>query len=387
MRLLLRQCTVFFALMFCVNEGAAQWTGDSLAELHVRKGIDFVYNIEFDSARAHFRTVIRLHPNHPSGYFFLAMVEWWRILLDIDNKAHDEKFYRMLDGVIAMCDKRLKQNANDVTALFFKGGSLGFRGRLRANRGEWLKAANDGRRALPIVQRAFQLEPNNYDVLLGMGIYNYYAAVIPEHYPVVKPLMVFFPPGDKMKGISQLHQAQEKALYADIETQYFLVSLYYSYEKEYSQALSLALDLHKRFPNNPVFQRYVGRCYLTLNMWEEMYSVWNNVLLRVQKRQYGYDARAEREAQYYIALYKMNVGDYEEALKHFYRCDELSRTLDKDGPSGFMVLTNLKIGHIYDMQEKRHYAIKQYDKVLQWKEYQDSHKQARQYKKTPYGKF
>jgi hypothetical protein len=315
------------------------------------------------------------------------MVEWWNILIDMDNESNDEKFYRMLDKVIHLCDERLDENENDVVALFFKGGSLGFQGRLRANREDWLKAANDGREALPIVQRAYKLEPLNYDVLLGIGIYNYYAAVIPEMYPVVKPLMMFFPAGNKEQGIAQLREASAKARYANIEAKYFLMNLLYNNEKQYSEALLLAHDLHKQFPHNSIFHRYLGRCFASLSMWQEMYDTWNDILKRCQKGQKGYTAAAEREAQYYVALALMNQGNYDEALQHFYRCDELSRTLDKDGPSGFMIMANLKVGMIYDIQSKRQYAIQQYDKVLQWKEYQDSHKLAEEYKKTPFRKF
>jgi tetratricopeptide (TPR) repeat protein len=373
--------------IFITYRADAQWLNDSVSEVHVRRGIDFVYNFDFDSARAHFKEVVRLQPKHPAGHFFLAMVEWWNILIDIDNESSDERFYRMLDKVISICDERLDENEDDVVALFFKGGSLGFQGRLRANREDWLKAANDGREALPIVQQAYKLEPYNYDVLLGIGIYNYYAAVIPEMYPVVKPLMIFFPSGDKEKGIAQLRQASMKAQYANIEAKYFLMNLLYNNEKLYAEALPLALELRNQYPNNTLFHRYAGRCYASLSMWQEMYDAWNDVLQSCQKGQRGYNSLAEREAQYFIGLYQMNQGSYSEALKHFYRCDELSRTLDRDRQSGFMVMANLKIGMIYDKQMKRQYALQQYDKVLRWKEYQDSHKQAEQYKKTPFGRF
>ncbi|MCK7516648.1 MAG: hypothetical protein MZV64_02440 [Ignavibacteriales bacterium] len=95
----------------------------------------------------------------------------------------------------------------DVDALFFKGGSIGFRGRLRAFRESWLKAADDGREALPIVEQASILDPGNLDVQLGFGIYNYYADVIPNQYPLLKPhMMIFFPDGNREKGIEQLSQ-------------------------------------------------------------------------------------------------------------------------------------------------------------------------------------
>lgn len=362
----------------------AQWVGDSLFDACTRKGIDYVYNLDFDNSRKEFQRLVTMKPDHPAGHFFLAMVEWWRILMDIDNTAHDGGFYSMLDKVIRVCDRRLDNDENDITALFFKGGSIGFRGRLRAHRDEWLKAANDGRLALPIVKRAYALEPNNYDVLLGIGIYHYYAEVIPEQYPFVKPVMILFPKGDKAKGIEQLHVAAEKAKYADIEASYFLVQLYHNYEKQYNLALPLAQQLHRRFPNNPVFHKYLGRSYAALGLWTEMKQVFDELLMRTRKQQYGYTLSAEREAEYYQGLYDMAFNQFDSALQHFLRCDELSRGLDTDGPSGFMTMANLKIGMIFDLQAKRDIAVQQYKKVLEFDDYMDSRNTADKYLKKPY---
>jgi tetratricopeptide (TPR) repeat protein len=371
-------------LLLVTSVTNSQWVTDSLFDTHTRRGVDYVYNLEFDKAQHEFQQLVNLKADHPAGHFFLAMVEWWRILMDIDNTANDDRFYSMLEDVIRLCDERLDKDENDVTALFFKGGSIGFRGRLRAHRDQWLRAANDGRLALPIVQRAYKLEPENYDVLLGMGIYNYYAEIIPEQYPFVKPVMLFFPKGDKQKGISQLHAATEKARYADIEASYFLLQLYHNYEKQHTMALPLAQKLHQKFPNNPIFHRYLGRTYAALGLWADMKKTFDEVFSRSRSNQTGYGLSAEREAEYYSGLYDMTFNQFDAALVHFFRCDELSRKLDKDGPSGFMTMANLKIGMIFDLQKKRDIAIEQYQKVLKMDDYMDSRKTAAEYLKQPY---
>ena len=81
------------------------------------------------------------------------------------------------------------------------------------------------------------MDPHNSDILLGTGIYNYYAEVIPNEYPFVKPLLLFIPSGDKKKGIEQLRLAAARARYASIETSYFLMQICYSYERDYPKAL------------------------------------------------------------------------------------------------------------------------------------------------------
>ncbi len=371
------------------HESTAQWLTDPNFDLHTKQGIDLVYNLKFERAEQEFQHLVAAYPQHPAGYFFIAMVDWWRILMDIDNESLDDRFIAKLDVVIDKCDSILDVNPDDVTALFFKGGSFGFRGRLRANRGSWVKAANDGRLALPIVQRAYKIAPGNFDILLGIGIYNYYAEAIPEQYPIVKPLMVFFPTGDKKKGVEQLALAAANAKYAATEAGYFLLQLNYTHEKQFDKALEISQKLFTRFPNNVVFHRYVGRCLVSLGQWEKARATFDNILSRCGNpglAMVGYSESAKREALYYLGVYAMNAGKYNEALQDFYRCDEVSRELDKNGESGFMVMANLRIGFMYDLRSNRSLAVQQYRKVLAMKKFENSHDQADQYLKSRYVK-
>lgn len=362
-----------------------QWIPDSAADVYTQRGVDFIYSLQFDSAKTEFQKVIKQYPDHPSGHFFLAMIEWWRIIVNPENTSNDNYFYSLLEKVIFLCDKILASNTNDLTALFFKGGAIGFRGRLRVHREQWLYAANDGRLAIPIVHQAYKLEPTNTDVLLGMGIYNYYRDVIPEEYPIVKPFVILFPKGDKMLGVQQLKQAAEKARYANYEATYFLIQILFNYEKKYSQALPLALKLYRKFPKNPIFHRYIGRLYGSLGKWNEMKNIFSEVLENYSKNYLGYNESAVREAHYYLGNYYFTFGNYDSSLQHLYKCDELSRLLDTENQSGFMVMTNLKIGMIYDLQLKRDLALKQYNKVLKMTVYDGLREQAKQYIKKSYG--
>jgi tetratricopeptide (TPR) repeat protein len=366
------------------SEARAQWITDPAYETHAQRGISAVYNLEFAKAETEFQYLTAHYPRHPSGKFFLAMVDWSRIVLDIDNESLDERFIAKLDDVIDMCDDMLDKDENDVAALFFKGGALGFRGRLYAHRGSWMKAANDGRQALPIVQRAYKIAPDNYDILLGIGIYNYYAEVIPEQYPVVKPLMVFFPSGDKQKGIRQLIQAGLHARYAGTEADYFLLQLYYSYEKQYDKGIEIGRRLLDRYPKNVMMHRYLGRCFVSMSNWPETRNVFTDILDRCNKNYVGYGGNCKREAAYYLGVSEMNLGLLADALKNFYQCDELCRSLDVKKETGFMSLANLKIGMIYDMQSRRQDAIGQYQKVLKMKKYENTHDLAEHYLEAPY---
>jgi hypothetical protein len=355
------------------------------ADQAARTGVRHIYNLEFDSARVEFQKVVTAYPKHPVGYFLDAMVDWWQIVTDPRVKKYDAQFLSKIDRVIAVCDEILETNPNDIVGLFFKGGIIGFRGRYRVTRDEWLKAAADGKEAFDIVMKCANIAPGNKDVLLGTGIYHYFAEAIPERYPYLKPALAFFPPGDKRLGIEELRVAGKQARYANTEAKVVLLQLFYGFERNYVEALAIAEDLVREFPKNSFFKAYLGRCYVQTGNYEKMEATWREVLIACIERKTGYDYLTAREAMYYIGVALMNRGKLDDALMYFYKCDEFCRKLD-DKPSGWMIMLNSRIGNIYDLQGKRDLAVAQYNKVLSWNDYYDSHKYAKQFLQRPYGK-
>jgi tetratricopeptide (TPR) repeat protein len=202
----------------------------------------------------------------------------------------------------------------------------------------------------------------------------------------VKPLLFFIPAGDKKKGMEQLAIAAQKGRYASVEATYFLLQIEYFYERRYDRVLEIATSLNRRFPRNMLFHSYLGRAYASLANWGETERVFTEIASRAASGMRGYTARVEREAEYYRGWAQMMSGRFDEALARLYRCDELSRTLDRQEPSGFMVVANLKVGNIYDLQGKRELAVAQYNKVLGMKEYKDSASQARRFIAVPYSR-
>ena len=362
----------------------AQWIDDTDVDEAIKQGILDTYNLRFEQADKAFQKVVAKYPDHPAGYFFLAMVEWWRILIDIDDESRDDRFYDQLDRIVDRCDDRLDRNDRDLAALFFKGGAIGFKGRLQANRKEWVSAATTGREALPVVMDASELAPNNPDLAFGTGIYDYYASVLPEKYPVLKPLMVFLPEGNKERGLAELADAAEHGKYASWEATYFLLQVHYSLENKPSIALRYARKLHDQFPENPVFHRYLGRVYVKLGNWKKAAPVFAEIVDWVARGKRGYTDKMSREAAYYLGYNAMLTDDYSEAIKQFVLCDKLSRSLKEDEPSGFMIMANLRMGMTHDLLNQRSYALKQYDKVLRMPEYRNSHDAAEQFKKNAY---
>jgi tetratricopeptide (TPR) repeat protein len=370
-------------LFICVSFSSV-FADDSKFDSLVTACIDQIYSINFDDANQTIEVLDKNYPEHPAPKFFDAMVVWWEILLDLTNEEYDDLFFDKLESVIDFCDEILDNQPDNVDALFFKGGALGFRGRLYGIRHDWFDAAVDGKDALPLVYRAYEIDSSNVDVQLGLGIYNYYAAVVPQKYPMVEPLMFFFPEGNKQEGIDQLNYVAEKGKYARIEAIYFLATLYYNFEENFRISQQYTEKLVNLFPGNPRFHRMLGRVLYRRNYTDSSVAVFKEVLDRGENNMPGYNDQAKRESSYYVALNYKNNSETDSARYYFEMCYNLCQKLDTDEESGFLINTALYLGQLYDKLGMRKEAVEKYEEVLDFRERGMSHELAEQYLETPY---
>jgi hypothetical protein len=305
------------------------------------------------------------------------MVDWWRITLYRYTDKINDDFLNKIDKVIAVSDKLLDKNETDITGLFFKGGALGYRARFYTNEEKWFKAAADGKEAYDILMLAHKKAPGNHDIMLGTGLFNYFAVAIPEEYPLLKPVVMFFPSGNKKLGILQLRASMLHSRYSSVEAEVALMQVFYSFEKDFDQAFYYANDLFTRFPRNPYFHRYLGRCYVKLGRWDMIESTWREVIKRCLKRQLGYDNLTAREGLYYVGLALQRRGDQEMAIKYLTKCIDVSKYVDGDKETGFYSSALLKLGISYERLGNKKKALEYFKRVLKIDNYQNNHETAK----------
>jgi tetratricopeptide (TPR) repeat protein len=351
----------------------------------ILQGIDYVYHLKFDSAGIIFQSLVDADRKDPTGYFFQAMTEWWKIYLNKDDETNDDNYLSKVDNCIDICDERLDKNEYDDWALFLKGGVIGYRGFLNSIREKWLKAVDDGREGLSLIQRGYEINPSNKDALLGIGLYNYAAEYVTERYPFLKPLLLFFPKGNKELGLSQLKECVTNGKFSRTEAKVVLCFINLSYEKNYFESLNYASELNKSYPENPVFERFLGRSYVGLGRWGESSVLWSAMLAKIDSSKTGYSNKyIRRECTYYLGLTRMKTNELDEALNRYQESLRLCKELDTDGETAYQVFSALAIGMIYDLKGNHPEAIKYYDMVLDMKNIESSHDSAKQFKENPY---
>jgi tetratricopeptide (TPR) repeat protein len=255
---------------------------------------------------------------------------------------------------------------------------------LKSIRDSWLKAAEDGREALNLLDKASELQPDNKDAQLGIGIYNFFADYIPDRYPVIRPLILIFPKGDKTKGLMQIKETAMNSRYAKAEANYILAYLYINYEKNFKESEYYARKLFEEFPENAIFEKYLYTSYVGLGRHEEAIAGWRKIIEKGANKQTGYENKyILREANYYISVSLFKLSRIEEAEDYLKSCDEINKEIDKEEISSFTANTYLMLGCCYDKKGDRSIAIYYYDKVLSMKNF-NTHQAAEIYKKSGY---
>src|SRR5690554_3739626 len=143
-------------------------------------------------------------------------------------------------------------------------------------------------------------EELNAELLLGDALFNYFSVWIPKNYPLLRPIMVLFPEGDKDLGLRQLEEVSDNAFYARVEAQYFLFRLYASEERKPYEALRITSYLHQKYPNNPYFHRYYARQLYAVGRGAEAKDVSLEILKRIDEKWFDYESNSGRYAAFFV---------------------------------------------------------------------------------------
>ena len=355
---------------------------DAIVRYQATQGLDAVYDLRFADAEGFFRQVEAGHPAHPAGPFLRALSTWWQILLDLTDTSNDAAFTRQMDEVVRRSDALLRRNPDDFDARFFRGAALGFRGRLRSNRGAWMPAAQDGRAAMDDVLAVSRRDPDNPDFGFGRGLYDYYAVVIPENYAVARPVMGLFPQGNRVRGLRLLSRAAADGTFMKSEAAYFLAQVNYLYEGDYDEAMRYTRQLRRAHPTNPFFTALEGRIEGRWGRWDEMRTAFQSVLQGYRARRVGHTPGMAEQALYYVARADMAQGRYADALRSLTQLESLAARTRED--TYFEVLGRLRQAMAYDALGQREQAVARYRQVLTMRNLGDAHDRAREFLETPY---
>ena len=355
---------------------------DSLVMDEAEAGLHLVYNLEFDSAAVIFDRITEQNPRHPIGPFFEGLNVWWRIMSDLNDDRHDKRFNRLMKDVIDRADDMLERDPENVDGLFFKGLGLSFRGRLHSNRRHWLRSIRDARGAIQQVVRLAETDAESDDFYFGWGIYDYFADALPDERKWLAPFKLFFPNGDRERGIEELQRTFESGRLLRAEAAYFLFQIFTTYEPDYYRSLEYVTWLRVRYPRNVIFRSLEGRAYARFGRWDQAVRIFQEQLAQWEAGKDGYSDALAEQSLYYLARSEMSRGAYLDALDYLKRLNDLTEPIGDE--SAFHVLGLLRQGMAFDALGYRRYAVMRYKQVVPMDNSSGSRELAKRYLKTPY---
>lgn len=222
--------------------------------------LNLMYNMEVVAAEKRVADWKNRYPHRPEGYFLDGMILWIQVFVDIRNPFLDNEFQTKMDEVIKKCEEIEKTSDSlSIVARYYKSGAIGFKAQLYGLRDNWFSAARYGISALDGITESLEGKFANIDARYGAGLYYYYAEFLPDRYPIIKPLLWFYPSGDKKRGLELLQSVADSGMFANVEAQYSLGMISYFYEKNYAKAIKVFANLNNRFPKNSRYLFYRGQ--------------------------------------------------------------------------------------------------------------------------------
>jgi tetratricopeptide (TPR) repeat protein len=268
-----------------------------------------------------------------------------------------------MDTTITLAEQLYEDSDNKIEPSFFLAAAYAFKGRIYAERKKWTKATFAGKNALKYFEKCKGNGDFNPELLFGDGLYNYYAQWIPQNYPLLKPILAFFPKGNKESGIKQLERNANNAFYTRTEARYFLLQIY-SMENRYDKAYELAKYMNEQYPDNPFFERYYARSAFVRGYLNEAETVSKRILDKLAQGKAGYEPVSGRTAAYILAYVNQNFyHNLPEAKTYYQKAIDFARQTNATN-AGYYWASLLNMGKIADTEKNYDLARNYYKQVI-----------------------
>lgn len=327
--------------------------------------IDNMYNFKYERAEKQFKSLRRRYPEHPLPYFLMGLSQWWKIVpTNIQTLKYDDLFFAYMDSTVQKAEAMYDKDDNNVEAAFFLAASYGFTARLHSERSNWRKATVASKRSLDYLEKAKAGNGLSPEFLFGEALFNYYAVWIPENYPMLRPVLVFFPNGDKRLGLKQLSYVSQTGFYTGTESKLFLMKILANEEKKMQEALEVSEELALKYPDNAYFQRFYARLLFVNGHFTKAERVSEEILAKLDQQMPGFEAVSGRYASYILGYINQHkYRDFEKA-KDYYKSTIKYAEMTNERESGYFVNSYLNLARIAKQQKDKAAAKSYYSVVM-----------------------
>lgn len=331
-------------------------------QMEVNASVNAIYNAEHERVEKDFKWLRYRFPNHPLPYFLYGLNEWWKILPEPNLRPDNEKMIAYLDTAQFYAESMKDRDENNMEATFFLAAIHGFKGRFYAENQSWTKATFAAKKALDYMEESKGNKNLSPEFLFGDALYNYYVEWVPEHYPILRPVLRFFDDGNKKLGVEQLTKVAQNAFYTRTEAQYFLMRIWALDEGELKKGLQLSEYLHETYPQNAYFHRFYARLLYTAGKIDDSKRECLEIFQNLDSAKTGYGGTSGRYAGFFLG----QIYERKRALdsaKHYYERAMIASESVEEEEAGYYLFSIYHLGLIAENQGNIELAEEYYKKA------------------------
>ena len=236
-----------------------------------RSGFEHYYSLEYDKAISDFQKAVEANPDDARGYNHLLEALLFRELYKHDaldtslytqdgflnskqivlDAAVKQRIKDLGDKALAISEKRLKSNPQDVQGLYSRGVTRGLRSTyLGLVEKAWFSALRNALGSRSDHEAVLTLKPDFTDAKTVVGIHNYIVAVLPLRTKILASIIGVT--GDKKKGLEYLAEAGKAGGESSVDARVAL-ALFLRREQRYPEAVKVVQSLVQEHPRNFLF--------------------------------------------------------------------------------------------------------------------------------------
>ena len=352
--------------------GARLFTEDPLTQ----SGTNHLYNLEYDKAIADFEAARKQHPDDPFAVNHLIQgllfKELYRLnaldtTLYADNGfltgkplAGDpqvkSRIFESAEESLALSERRLTANPNDVEALYARGVTRGLKLTYVAIIDKsFFSALRNASASRNDHERVLQLDPNYVDAKTVVGLHNFVLGSMPLAARIMAGIVGMS--GSKKKGIDYLYEVARSKCETSVDARVAL-ALFLRREARYQDALDLVRTLTAQYPRNFIFGLEEANLLKDAGQEEAAIAAYTQILDKSKAGVFS-DPHVER-AMFGLAESLKGQRKTQQALDEY----ESALSLSKQASDGVRIRALLGAGEMYDALGKRDLATKDYNEAI-----------------------
>ncbi len=253
-----------------------------------RAALELVYQGHLDTALERLRAAADARPEDPMAAYVLALALCWKVEQRPETEELDRVLQATAADAVTRADAVLERKPEDVRALFARGGAHGALSRyhlFRLHRSDAARAAVKMREDLTRVR---ELDPEHHDALFGLGLYDYYADVLPRAAKLIR-FLARIPGGDRRRGLASIEDAGNRSTLHRTEARVQLFEIYAFYEERPGRAMDQLDELRRLYPTHPLWAlKAVEHLRARLGAYGDAVAAGREILARAARGEPNY---------------------------------------------------------------------------------------------------